>query len=121
MKREDDIRISVTAEADLVAVSVEGNLDYYTAPLFRQRIDDALEFDASVVEVRLGDINVIDSSGLSVLICAYKLTRARGGELVLRGDAETVARLLRRTSLDRVLPLQPPRRPAADVGSAASA
>jgi anti-sigma B factor antagonist len=121
VRREDDLRISTTTEGDLVALSVDGNLDYYTAPLFRQRVDDILDDEATIVEVRLGVINLIDSSGLSALICAYKLARARGKALVLRGDTETVARLLRRTSLDRVLPLRPPRPPSAGAGSGASA
>ncbi len=111
MKRDQDVRLSVVTEDDLVVVCVDGNLDYYTASLFRQRVDDALQQRATVVEVRLGAINIIDSSGLSVLVYAYKLAHARGKELVLRGEADTVARLLHRTSLDRVIPLRPLRRP----------
>ena len=123
MQRGDDIRVSVTTEGDVVSVSVEGSLDYYTAPLLRDEIERVTGGPATVIEVRLGAINVIDSSGLSVLIYAYKLARARGKELALRGEAGTVARLLHRTSLDRVIPLQPPRPPAAGTltDSAASA
>lgn len=120
VKRKDDVRLTVTADDDLVAVSVDGNLDYYTAPLFRQQIDVAMESQAKAIEVRLGAINIIDSSGLSVLIYAYKLSRARGKELILRGEADTVARLLHRTSLDRVIPLRPPRRPPSDTESTAA-
>jgi anti-sigma B factor antagonist len=105
--RNQDVRFSVVTEADFTAVCVDGNLDYYTAPSFRQQVDAALQTEAGTIEVRLGAINIIDSSGLSVLVYAYKLARARGKELVLRGEADTVARLLHRTSLDRVIPLRP--------------
>jgi anti-sigma B factor antagonist len=117
VKRADDMRLSVATEGDVVAVSVDGNLDYYTAPLLREEIEVVASGPAKVVEVRLGAINVIDSSGLSALIYAYKLSRARGKELILRGEADTVSRLLRRTSLDRVIPLRPPLGPSSRVGS----
>jgi anti-sigma B factor antagonist len=120
MTRADDIRLSVTEEDGLVAVSVDGNLDYFTAPLFRQQIDGAVETQARVIEVRLGAINILDSSGLSVLVYAYKLSRARDKQLILRGEADTVARLLRRTSLDRVIPLHPLSRPPSDSESTAA-
>jgi anti-sigma B factor antagonist len=122
VRREDDVRLSVTTEGGLVAVSVDGNLDYYTSPLLRREIEAAVETPARVVEIRLGAINIIDSSGLSALIGAYKLSRARGKELILRGEDETVARLLQRTSLDRVIPLRPPRLslPEAGAGSVAA-
>lgn len=113
MKPGADVRLTISVEQGLVALHVDGNLDYCTAPLVRDKIDRALAGSERLVEVRLGAINVIDSSGLSVLIYAYKLARARGKELALRGEADTVARLLHRTSLDRVIPLQPPRPPAA--------
>ena len=117
MERGDDVRLSVTKEEDVVAVSVEGNLDYYTAPLLRDEIERVTGGPATVIEVRLGAINVIDSSGLSALVCAYKLSRARGKELVLRGEADTVSRLLRRTALDRVIPMRPPLRPPSGAES----
>jgi anti-sigma B factor antagonist len=122
MKRGDDVRLSVTTEGDVVTVSVDGNLDYYTAPLLRREIDVVMSGPATVIEVHLGAINIIDSSGLSALICAYKLSRARGKELILRGEADTVTRLLRRTSLDRVIPLHPPRRSPSETepGTAAA-
>jgi anti-anti-sigma factor len=120
MQRGDDVRVSVTTEGGVVTVSVEGNLDYYTAPLLREEIDVATTSQARVIEVRLGVIHIMDSSGLSALIWAYKLSRARGKELILVGEAGTVARLLHRTSLDRVIPLHPPRRPA-ETGSGITA
>jgi anti-sigma B factor antagonist len=104
--RNQDVRFSVVTEADFTAVCVDGNLDYYTAPSFRQQVDAALQTEAGTIEVRLGAINIIDSSGLSVLVYAYKLARARGKELVLRGEADTVARLLHRR-VDRRLGLVP--------------
>jgi anti-sigma B factor antagonist len=121
VKRGDDVRLSVTTEADVVTVSVDGNLDYYTAPLLRERLDAVMGSAARVIEVHLGAINVIDSSGLSALVGAYKHSRERGKEFVLRGEADTVTRLLRRTSLDRVIPLRPPRRSPAETGTDAAA
>ena len=112
----DDVRLSVATEGGLVAVSVDGNLDYYTAPLLRLKIAAAVDTPAEIIEVRLGAIDVIDSSGLSALVCAYKLARARRKQLVLRGEADAVARLLRRTSLDRVIPLRAPRRSRSATG-----
>jgi anti-sigma B factor antagonist len=112
-----DARVTISVEQDLAEVRVDGNLDFFTAPLVRETVDKAMAGRAALVEIRLGSINVVDSSGLSALVYAYKLARAHDKQLVLRGEADTVAKLLRRTSLDRVIPLRPPRRPPAQTRS----
>jgi len=112
--------VTLIVEGDVARLTAEGNLDDFTAGLLRRRLQDAAAQGARRFVVTLGHIGLIDSSGLSALVAGYKLARAAGGEFVLCGDDALVARLLHRTALDRVIPLQPPAPDDAEAGRTAA-
>ncbi len=103
---QSDLHLSASIDGDRARISAEGNLDIYTAPLLRAELSGAVGAGARRITLVLGRVNLIDSSGLSALVFGYKLTRAHDGEFTLCGDDRLVARLLARTGLDRVIPLQ---------------
>ena len=103
-----DLRVTLAVDGDRALLTAEGNLDDFTAGLLRRRLAEAAALGARSITVTLGHIGVIDSSGLSALVFGYKLAHAHGGEFTLCGDDRLVSRLLRRTGLDRVIPLRPP-------------
>jgi anti-sigma B factor antagonist len=98
---------SVERHGDTAVIYVAGVVDFATAPLLRRDIDDCAAGDATRVELHLGHIDLMDSSGLGTLIHAYKLLGARGKDLVFLGSGPVVARLLERTSLDRLIKIVP--------------
>ncbi|MHC4859296.1 MAG: anti-sigma factor antagonist, partial [Planctomycetota bacterium] len=53
----------------------------------------------------LEDVETMDSSGLSIVIQAWKETRAGGGDLVLAAPPDSVKRVLEITGVDRLLPV----------------
>jgi anti-sigma B factor antagonist len=103
---QSDLHLSATIEGEQARIVAQGNLDVYTAPLLRAELARAAEAGARHITLVLRAVNLIDSSGLSALVFGYKLARARDGMFTLRGDDRLVARLLARTGLDRVIPLQ---------------
>ena len=102
-----DLRHIVERHGNVAAIYLAGVIDYSTAPLLRRDIDECIASDANRVELHLGNIELIDSSGLGALIHAYKFVQARGKELVFLGGCGVVSRLLERTSLDRVIKIAP--------------
>ncbi len=106
--RGADLRLSVRIDGSTAIVTAEGNLDDYTASLLRDRLAACVDSGVRSFTLELRHIALIDSSGLSALVFGYKLARRNGGEFNLCGDADLVERLLHRTALDRVIPLQPP-------------
>jgi anti-anti-sigma factor len=102
-----DLHMRVERRDDRVAIFVAGIVDFVTVPALRRELDSAFAGDACRVEIPFGTIDLMDSSGLSALIRAHKLAAVTGKELVLNGDGEVVKRLLRRTSLDRLIKITP--------------
>ncbi len=63
-----------------------GELDVATVPDLEAALKQVLETDgAGTIEVDLGGVSFIDSSGLGALVAALKQSQALGGQLVIRG------------------------------------
>ena len=109
------LRLARRAFGDAVVVAVEGELDLFTAPFLRDEVRDAIKQDSSKLVLDLGELSFMDSSGLSVLIEAWRLATGEGGGVALAAPQAPVARILRTTGLDRRIKVYP------DVDAAISA
>lgn len=95
------LRLARHAMGDAVIVAVEGELDLFTAPFLRDEVRDAIKQDGARLVLDLQALSFMDSSGLSVLIEAWRLATGEGGGVSLAGPQAPVARILRTTGLDR--------------------
>ena len=95
------IGVEVTHDADLVVVTVRGELDLFTAPVLGQALD---QFGPEKrVVVKMADVEFIDSTTLNVVL-AHDLRMAQGGgSLRIRQPSAPVRRLFQLTALDRLL------------------
>jgi len=108
------LRLARRALGDAVVVAVEGELDLFTAPFLRDEVRDAIKQDGPTLVLDLAALSFMDSSGLSVLIEAWRLATSEGGSVTLAAPQPPVARILRTTGLDRRIKVYP------DVDSAVS-
>ncbi|MBT2234340.1 MULTISPECIES: STAS domain-containing protein [Nonomuraea] len=95
------LRLARHALGDAVVVAVEGELDLFTAPFLRDEVRDAIKQDGAWLVLDLQQLSFMDSSGLSVLIEAWRLATGEGGGVSLAAPQAPVARILRTTGLDR--------------------
>lgn len=95
------LRLARHALGDAVVVAVEGELDLFTAPFLRDEVRDAIKQDGPRLVLDLQQLSFMDSSGLSVLIEAWRLATGEGGGVSLAAPQAPVARILRTTGLDR--------------------
>ncbi|UBU14248.1 STAS domain-containing protein [Nonomuraea gerenzanensis] len=95
------LRLARHALGDAVVVAVEGELDLFTAPFLRDEVRDAIKQDSARLVLDLQQLSFMDSSGLSVLIEAWRLATGEGGGVSLAAPQAPVARILRTTGLDR--------------------
>ncbi|GII66966.1 hypothetical protein Skr01_70510 [Sphaerisporangium krabiense] len=95
------LRLARRVYADAVVVAVEGELDLFTAPFLRDEVREAILQDANRLVLDLDKLSFMDSSGLSVLIEAWRLATGEGGGVSLAAPQPPVARILRTTGLDR--------------------
>lgn len=91
------LRVATSTEGDVGLVSAGGELDANSAGRLREACDQLFARGHSTVVVDLAGISFIDSSGLSVLIYAYKEANERNGGLTVRSPSAAVTRLLEMT------------------------
>lgn len=102
---------------------VSGELDLAAAPVLRERLLAAITDGHRDVVLDLSGVTFVDSSGLSVIITAYKRVQAEGGRLRVVGASGLVRSVLDVTGLGRILGSDdseptPPGREAARLGGA---
>jgi anti-anti-sigma factor len=96
---DQPLLITSTPDGSECVVTLVGELDPHTSPLLEREIDEGLSGGAQRLVLDLAELRFIDSSGLRVIIKAYKELEKRGGELILRSPNETAMRLFEITDL----------------------
>jgi anti-sigma B factor antagonist len=79
-------------------IRLEGELDLSIADRFQARLDAAISDDVEAL-VCLEDCDFIDSTGIAVIVLAYKLMANRGRRLVVCHPSAEVSRILALTGL----------------------
>ncbi len=98
------MKISTTEhQNDIAVIALEGRLDLLSASAAKTRFNDEVQRGRNRLVVDLGDVTMIDSSGLGALIGGLKAARLANGDLRLARIQEQAKTILRLTMLDRVL------------------
>ena len=90
-----------------VILSARGDLDLGGAPPMRSAVIEALAGGTNRLRIDLTAIDVIDSTGLGVLIGALRRTLSVGGELRLQGLRSHHHDLFDLVGLDAVFAIEP--------------
>lgn len=96
---DEPLLISMSSDSGSCVVTLAGELDPHTSPLLEQEIDEGLNSDVTRLVLDMARLRFIDSSGLRVIIKAFKELDKRGGELVVRSPNQTALRLFEITDL----------------------
>ena len=89
-------------ENDIDIVTITGRLVAADTPEARENLKAIVEAGNGKLIVDLSGLNFIDSSGLSVLISAFKLIRVKGDRMQLTGISKNVQSLLELTRLSEI-------------------
>lgn len=84
---------------------VSGEIDVFTAPLFKQAVVNLVAAGHRHLFLDLSGVTFMDSSGFGALLGATKRLRPDGGSLSLIGCSRTIQRMLHLTRLDTILEL----------------
>lgn len=102
-----DLTVTNRSEAGREVVSVEGEVDVYTAPLLRQRLGDLHAAGQDHVVVDLSGVDFLDSTGLGVLVGGLNRVQERRGSLVLVCGQDRILKVFRITGLTEVFAIHP--------------
>jgi anti-sigma B factor antagonist len=97
------ISSSYDGELNKWLFTVAGEVDISNAHQMKVELEASYKEHAADLLVDVSDLNYIDSTGLGVIIGIYGQIRGEGQRIVLINPRENVKKLLRITSLDKVL------------------
>ncbi|MGA2211482.1 MAG: STAS domain-containing protein [Acidimicrobiales bacterium] len=97
------LEVEVEQSGETPVVRVVGEVDIATAPALRERLEQVLA-SATRVVVDLSEVTFLDSTGLSVLVGAWKQLSGEDseGDLRLVVVRPTIQKVLEITGLDQV-------------------
>ncbi|MEU3957097.1 STAS domain-containing protein [Streptomyces achromogenes] len=101
-----DVRVQRLAD-DRALLTVRGDLDLHTAHRLGDVLQPLLSGDEHMVLVDLSAVTFLDSTGLTMLISAYRTARSTGARLALIAPSPPVREMLRLTGVDRVVDAYP--------------
>ncbi|HEY3332365.1 MAG TPA: STAS domain-containing protein [Capsulimonadaceae bacterium] len=98
-----------TSSSDIVGgvpiLRVSGEIDIYTAPLFKESIIGLVDEGHANILIDMTNVAFMDSSGFGTLLSASKPLRPMGGSLSLTGCNEAISRMLEITRLNTLVPV----------------
>jgi anti-sigma B factor antagonist len=100
-----DLTIRTRVVAERAVLSIEGELDLYSAPTLRDTVLATADAGHGWLIIDLTEVPFMDSSGLGVIVGCLKRLRESGGELTLVSrPGSPPSKLLSLTGLDRAIP-----------------
>jgi anti-sigma B factor antagonist len=96
-----DLRITENdLGGDALVLELEGQIDLYSAPAFKERMLGAIDEGKRRIVVDLSKVDFMDSTGLSVLVGAWKRVSPENGSVTIVTDQDEVRRLFELVGLD---------------------
>lgn len=90
---------------DETTIQISGKLDVLTAPEMAPIIEDLVTEQRRRVTVDLSNLELIDSSGVAVIVGLYKRVRAAGGEVKVTGARDQPLAIFKLLRMDKVFQL----------------
>jgi anti-anti-sigma factor len=106
MPPEPPVTITIAPADHHVVVTVVGEVDIATSPQLREACLEALDRGGDV-ELDLGGVGFLDSSGISVLVQTRQRVDGLGRRFAIRSASRPVRRVLEISGLDAALGVEP--------------
>jgi anti-anti-sigma factor len=102
------LRVNTLPAADgRVLITLAGDVDVTTAPLFKAALDEVLSSGTDDVEIDFTDVTFMDSSGLGAVIHAHRAATGQGRTLSLGARSPVVDHLLDVSGVERAFSKPP--------------
>ena len=102
-----ELSVVTRREGVHTVIGVTGEIDVYTAPTLRERLNEVVADGQHHLVVDMSGVDFLDSTGLGVLVGGLKRVRSQNGSLQLVCDQEKILKVFRITGLTKVFPIHP--------------
>lgn len=96
------MKIEVTRTEDATLIEVEGEVDLYSSPELRKAVLKEVPKADAAVEVHLGGVSYMDSSGVATLVEGLRSAKQHDTSFTLVAPSSAVLKVLELSRLDRV-------------------
>lgn len=100
-----ELTVTSRQEGARTVITVNGEIDVYTAPSLRERLNELVSAGQYDLVVDMGGVEFLDSTGLGVLVGGLKRVRSHEGTLRLVCAQEKILKVFRITGLTKVFPI----------------
>ena len=101
-----DLQVELLEENSVQRFKIVGEIDAFTAPILRERLETAEKTIDTQAELDLSDVNYMDSTGLGVFVGFYKAVKANGGHVKIVGVNTRLKKLFDITGLGEVMDIE---------------
>lgn len=77
--------VSVDLKNDHPVVRIRGELDFGTAPVLNNMLDQVIEDDVKCLTLDMTEVTFLDSEGVKILLKAFKQISEQNGRMSVRG------------------------------------
>lgn len=98
------VRYTRTRQRNKTVLVLQGELDAISAPALRAEVEALVHEHHRQVVVDISGVELIDSSGVALLVAILKRVRAAGGALELHGLRDQPRAIFELLGLDRIFP-----------------
>lgn len=103
-----ELELAVDADnPEFTLLTIEGEVDVYSAPLLREKLVELADSGAARVVVDLEPVEFLDSTGLGVLVAALNRFRRQDGDIELICSQARILRVFEITGLNKVFTIHP--------------
>jgi anti-sigma B factor antagonist len=102
----DPITTSVAHREGVAVVSIGGEIDLSTAPVFEAAITGALDRDPPVLVIELSEVSFMASVGLRILVATHEKV-SESAQMAIVANNPATSRPIQLTGLDKVMSLYP--------------
>ncbi len=95
--------IKLRTRGDHRIVEIDGDIDYFSISELKNNIFALINDKARSIILDLKDVEYMDSSGIGLIVTAYKVMNGYGGKIALLHVHEDILALLRLATVDTIM------------------
>ena len=102
--------VDISINGDVTTAYLIGEIDHHSAPLMRNTIDNAIEFNMpSLLVLDFTGVSFMDSSGIGLIMGRYRNLSRCGAKLHISGASPQIYKVMRLSGIEKLSSIDEPK------------